>query len=220
MLISVCADISHYQGQCDFQAARADSLLAVIVKATEGSSLDARFTDYEASAQAAGLLRAAYHFGTGDDVPTQAEAFLKAAGDLFQLALDYEREPPAFQRPTMNIDQAAEFLEYVEKVDGRSPMTYGGDKLRQDIAARPDLWSVFAKSPYWAPAYGRTTPIMVQPWSTWSLHQYSGDGVVARNPDGSSLWRTSVKGIGSNLDLNNWNGSEAGLHRFFGAPPC
>lgn len=56
-------DVSHYQGTFNFARARAEGFDFAFLKATEGSTYrDPQFTSNLASARAAGLLTAAYHY--------------------------------------------------------------------------------------------------------------------------------------------------------------
>jgi lysozyme len=64
--INVVVDISHHNGVVDLQKAKANGLVGVIQKATQGESfVDPTFETNRTAAINAGLLFGAYHFGTG-----------------------------------------------------------------------------------------------------------------------------------------------------------
>lgn len=230
VLIPSCiADLSHRQGpNVDFPAARADGIDWVILKASEGAGIDARFGDYYRAAAMAGIASAGYHFVTGDDTAKQqAETFLHTAGKCRLLAVDYEREPAVFHRASAAIDQVVELLEYVDRYDGRPQLVYLGSDGRDDLIKRRDLWPYFAKHELWHPEYGPDThAVLREVWPAGPrIWQYTGDGVVARNPDGTPVWRTAVHGLGVDLDLSHFLGTPADLGTLFGlygppAPPA
>ena len=76
-------DISHYQGNVDFQGAYNSGARFVIIKATEGTSYtDPDFSSHYEGATNAGLIRGGYHFAHPDesDGATQANFFTQNGG--------------------------------------------------------------------------------------------------------------------------------------------
>src|SRR5262249_8754118 len=71
-------DISHHNGtKLRFDKAKADGIIGVIQKATQGESyVDRTFGRNREAILAAGLLFGAYHFGDGSDGTLQAKHFL------------------------------------------------------------------------------------------------------------------------------------------------
>jgi Glycosyl hydrolases family 25 len=87
-------DLSHHNGtKLRFDKAKADGIVGVIQKATQGESyVDATFKKNKAAALDAGLLFGAYHFGTGSNGVSQAEHFLEtvAPDEDTVVVLDFE----------------------------------------------------------------------------------------------------------------------------------
>ena len=97
-------DVSHYQGQIDWPVLASQGLQFVFIKATEGSaSLDERFADNWAGAQAAGLRVGAYHFFSYDTPgASQAENFIAAVppvGGMLPPVIDVEFYGDYFSEP-------------------------------------------------------------------------------------------------------------------------
>src|SRR5882672_8063273 len=87
----VVIDLSHWQAPVDFASAKSAGIVAVILKATQGSYwIDATFAKRFAAASAAGLLVGAYHFLDNSPPEIQVENFLSVAEGCRVLALDAE----------------------------------------------------------------------------------------------------------------------------------
>jgi lysozyme len=76
MPINAVIDISHHNGpKLDFAKAKADGILGVLHKASQGQSGgDPMYDTNRKKVAAAGLLWGAYHFGTNADGAKQARA--------------------------------------------------------------------------------------------------------------------------------------------------
>src|SRR5712691_9970805 len=119
--LNVVVDISHHQKNVDFKKVKADGIVGVIHKATQGLTfVDKEYASRRQEALDAGLLWGAYHFGEGGDGSKQADHFLKVVDpdDQTLLVLDYE---PNRQGPTMTLNQARDFITHVKDVVGRFP---------------------------------------------------------------------------------------------------
>ena len=102
----VVVDLSHWQAPIDFVKAKAAGIVAVILKATQGSQwIDATFSERSADATAAGLLVGAYHFLDNSAPERQMENFLSMAEGCPVLALDAEQNEIG---GTVTVPQAAE----------------------------------------------------------------------------------------------------------------
>src|SRR5688500_13426824 len=76
-VINAVVDLSHHNGSVNLVKAKADGLIGIIQKATQGRTfVDPLFKTNRKKATDAGLLFGAYHFGTGGDGVKQAEHFL------------------------------------------------------------------------------------------------------------------------------------------------
>jgi lysozyme len=194
-------DLSHHNANPDFVKARADGVIGVIHKATQGTGfVDDKYAPRKTAALAANLLWGAYHFGTGDNVNAQVSHFIDTVrpDGSFVLVLDFEKNttPPM---NSMSLNQAKQFLTAVEQQTGQKPVLYTGSFLTDTCgsAAIPDL----AQYRVWWARYSNT-PHLHATWQNYWLWQYS-DGINGPN-------KKSVNGIG-NCDCNTFNGDEAAL---------
>jgi lysozyme len=199
-------DISHHNQPVDLVAAKADGILGVFHKATEGLGfVDDTYAVRRQLAADAGLLWGAYHFGTGADGVAQAQHFLAVAqpGPDDLLVLDFE---PNEHGPTMTMDQARDFVTHLQSVTGRWPGFYSGSLIKQQLGGTLD--PVLASCWFWLSEFG---PRAVVPpnWSSWTMWQYT-DGNVGPQPH-------SVAGIGK-CDRDQFNGTPEELTAFWKAP--
>ena len=91
--INVVVDLSHFNTVSGFEAVKADGIVGVIHKATQGTSaIDSKYHVRKPEALAAGLWWGAYHFGVGGDGAAQAQHFLSVVtpGPKDLLVLDLE----------------------------------------------------------------------------------------------------------------------------------
>ena len=205
MTINAVIDISHHNGtHLDFAKAKADGIIGVIHKASQGQAgTDPNYGANRAKVRTAGLLWGAYHFGTGSDGVKQAVHFLDAIGDPTDmlLVLDFEPNPTG---PSMPLEEARAFNTHVFSKTGRWPGLYAGHYLKELLGTRSD--PILANSWLWMAQYGPT--VVVPPnWPTWTMWQYT-DGGAGNKPH-------EVDGIGR-CDRDMFNGSEAQLRKLWG----
>lgn len=193
--LNAVVDISHHNGNVNLQLAKADGIIGVIHKATQGTTIvDPMYQTNRTQAVNAGLLWGAYHFGTGQDGTAQAQFFLKTVGtfDNTLLVLDFEQNTGG---ASMSLAEARDFVNEVDQVTGRFPGFYSGSYIKQLLGNAKD--PVLAQCWLWLPEYG-STAIVPANWSTWTMWQYT-DGNVGPQPH-------SVNGIG-NCDRDKFNGT-------------
>jgi len=204
-ILNAIVDISHHNGsKLDFAKAKADGILGVIHKATQGQSIkDPLYVRNRKKVRDAGLLWGAYHFATGSDGGKQAQHFLRTVGDPTDtlLVLDFEPNPTG---PSMSLDEARAFTAHVFEQTGKWPGLYAGHYLKELLRTGKD--AVLAKSWLWLAQYGRRAVVPAN-WPTWTMWQYT-DGAAGPPPH-------SVKGIGY-CDRDKFNGGEAQLRRLWG----
>lgn len=182
----------------------------VFVKATEGSTyVNPYFADDISDAAAAGLYRGAYHFarpGTGT-ATAQAEHFVATAGLLAQvgdLPPVLDLEVTGDLTPAQLATWAREWLGTVERLTGRVPVLYTSPSFWTDRMAAS---TGFTRHPLWIAHYtSATAPRVPAGWTGWSFWQRTNQG--------------SVAGIEGNVDLNEFNGTAAGLAALAGAGPA
>src|SRR5258705_9670850 len=104
--LNVIVDISHHNGNMNLVKAKADGIIGVLQKATQGqSSVDPTYKTNRTKANNAGMLWGAYHFATGSDGIKQAEHFLDVVGSFENtlLVLDFEPNPTG---PSISLEEA------------------------------------------------------------------------------------------------------------------
>jgi len=185
-------DVSHFQGQVNWQAAKAAGCVFAFAKATEGAGeVDPQFAANWAGMKAAGILRGAYHFYRAEQSATaQAAHFLSTVqfetGDLPPV-LDIEVNDGVVGQPLVGGVQ--EWLDAVEPVAGVTPVIY----------TNTPFWNAhfnnqFGQYPLWVAHYTDApapSPLPVG-WTIWTLWQYS-----------QSL---SINGVGGPADHDYFNG--------------
>ena len=187
-------DISHYQSSINLSSLDIDF---VIMKATEGVGYqDAKFTDFYTTAQQIGKNIGVYHVcrpDLGNTAKDEADYFLSIVGDAIgkaMLILDIE---PSY----LNVSWAKEWLDYVKKKTGVTPVIYIGDSME----ANNDWSSICEDYPLWIASYGSNTgkpgtkPDLTY-WKEYIMWQYTSKG--------------KIDGYSGDLDLDyfykdNWN---------------
>src|SRR5918996_6642155 len=97
-------DVSHFQGEVDWQAVAGAGVRFAFIKATEGvADIDPCFRQNWQDSRAAGLLRGAYHF-----LHPNLDAGQQAAHFLSVVRLDDDALPPALDiEVTDGVDPSA-----------------------------------------------------------------------------------------------------------------
>ena len=201
--LNAVIDISHFNGDIDFNAVASDGILGVIQKATQGlADVDPLYERNRINATNAGLLWGAYHFATGEDTISQAEHFLSVVGNSGNvlLALDFEHNPDG---SSMDLGQADAFVTQVQARTGRFPGLYGGSYLKELLGEGSD--PVLAQCWLWIAEYG-PEPFIPPNWGTWTLWQYT-DGGAGPEPH-------TVAGVGP-CDRDFFNGPERQLRKLW-----
>lgn len=186
-------DVSHHQNITDLKAAFDWGIRGVIHKASQGAGYkDPKYDTVRQMAKEAGLLWGAYHFGTGANVSAQVDNFIRSAAPdaSILVALDYEDNADQ-----MSLEQAKEFLRLLEARLGRKAVLYSGNTIKQTMSV-PDGY--INSHQLWIAQYGPRVDLPPG-WSSYFLWQITGDGVGPAPHD--------VPGIGTNLDLNVFDGT-------------
>ncbi len=194
-MINTIIDIYH-GNSVDFQAVKAAGIVAVIHKATQGTSVrDSKYHARRKEAKDLGLLWGAYHFSTGASVTEQVENFLNYARPEADELISLDWEPS--DGPDMSISQARHFVQMIRDETGRWPVIYGGHLLRESIGHAAD--PILSNCPLWYARYANSPMgIPTQVWQTYTLWQYT-DGDSGPEP-------RSTHGC-SGADRNIFNGS-------------
>jgi lysozyme len=204
MTINVVVDLSHFNTVSSFETVKADGIVGVIHKATQGPTIiDSHYHSRKSAALAAGLWWGAYHFGAGGDGAAQAKHFLSVVspGPNDLLVLDLEQNPSG---AGMTLAEAEAFVKYVEAETGRWPGLYGGSYVKELLGNNKETALSFCW--FWLSEYG-PTPRVPPAWETWTMWQYT-NGEVGPPPH-------AVNGIGK-CDRDMFNGDMDGLKKLWG----
>ncbi len=166
-------DVSHYQGEVDWNTLREQGISFAYIKATEGSSyVDAYFAQNVIGAGQAGVTPGAYHFFSFDSpAETQAEWYIETVGSESILipAVDIEyygdkRQNPPEESVVRNSLQ--KMLDILETEYGVKPMIYTTYPFY-----RKYIQGYFDEYPLWL------RNVYFEPGEDWTLWQYA-DRVV------------------------------------------
>lgn len=185
----------------DWNAVAADGQRFTYVKATEGQGWTNDFyAEDVAAAGAAGLYTGAYHYARPDGDPVaQATHFANIIGagapNALPPVLDIEETDGRSAQELQ--DWTRTFLGTLESLTGQTPMIYTYSYFWID---EMDNTTEFSNYPLWLAAYQPTAPAPVGGWDTVSIWQSSETG--------------TVPGIGTHVDTNLFNGTDAQLDAF------
>ncbi len=172
-------DVSIWQGEINFQRARAAGIEAVYIRAGEGSNITDRYFErnYE-NARAAGLKYGFYHYVTARSVSEaqeQADFFaslIRSKPQDMRAAMDFENLSGLTAEESVRIAEA--YLERLEERLGHTPAVYS------DAYDASSVWkSNLTKYPLWVAEYGVESPRTIGGWESWSGFQYSDKGSVS-----------------------------------------
>lgn len=198
-MVDAVIDVSHYQAGLDLAAFQAAGGLAVIAKASQGTSvMDASYTTFRRGAYAAGLAFAAYHYLSTEDAAKQAAFFLKCADPLTgsRVICDWEEDG------VTAVDVVA-FLKAIALIRPDLQLTvYSGSSAKAGIDAVSSAW-LAKNTSLWLAQYTTGTPSWPkQTWPDWSLWQYTELG--------------GVPGYSGAVDGSRFNGPTERLLAWFG----
>lgn len=198
-------DVSHLQGDVDWQKVKAAGVQFVFLKATEGGTYtDPSFAAHRAALKALGLPCGAYHFfRPKGPVDKQIDNFINAVGKLQpgELPPVLDIEVPEDWKGIAVPDRVKMILQWlnaVEKRLGMRPIVYINNPMaRDELASDPAL----AKYLLWLAHYTtRPAPTVPKPWSNWAFWQYSEHGTIDGIND-------------KEVDLNRFAGTTADLQK-------
>ncbi|MEN9563282.1 MAG: hypothetical protein RIR73_1526 [Chloroflexota bacterium] len=184
----------------------------VIVRAGQNVWGDRDFKVNWREAKAAGLPRGSYWFyDSRVDPKVQAEKWVSMFdGDFGELPLwgDFE---DVYNGPFKGWKNWYNFLERVKELipAGKEIGVYTGYYYWRENTAGVGIpnasLNYFKQYPLWIANYGTASPLVPQPWATWTLWQFTDNG------DGTAYGVESL-----NIDLNYFNGDVNALRQRFG----
>ncbi len=194
-------DISHWQGNVDFNRMHDAGARFVILKASQATWTDNKFVKNYHAARQVGLLIGMYHY-LDWSVPAvqQARYFAKLVTDYppdIEPVIDFEERKNAPGRlaavSALNI-----FVQTIEDLTSRVSMIYTSPGYWRDYG---DTWEGWTKYPLWIANYKVAKPVVPKPFSDWLFWQYTDRG------DGARYGVSSAQ-----IDLNWFNGTAEQLY--------
>jgi lysozyme len=200
-------DVSHHQGDVDWERVAGDGAAFAFVKRSEGTTWrDRTFAANWAGTAAAGLRRGAYHvFSITSAVDTQVTNFLRGVDfsrDCLPpvLDLEYAKLDPWRETPAALLRAIRRWLALVEERTGRRPILYAGHATVQRwFAGRA---APFRRHPLWVARYttARDPRLPEKTWPRWTFWQFTETGRVG--------------GVAGPVDVDRFRGDRAALARW------
>jgi GH25 family lysozyme M1 (1,4-beta-N-acetylmuramidase) len=179
-------DVSHHEGQIDWQQAKNAGISFAMIKATQGTTfVDPMASTNLAGCRAAGIVPGMYHFYRHDQDPAaQASFFLQNIGPVQpgDLPPAVDVEEPSDGAGPVNYSQAEvvqrvrTFVQAVQAAIGRAPMIYTYPSAWQSLTGNSTAFA--ATNPLWIASYGSPTPTLPGGWQDFMLWQYTDSGTV------------------------------------------
>ncbi len=200
-------DVSKYQGDIDWQTAKANGVSFAFIKATEGGDrVDEKFAQNFSSAKAAGVPRSGYHFFYFcTPASVQADWYIaNVPRDPSALppVLDVEwnhKSPTCTKRPAPEVvrQEMSIWLAKVERHYGKRPIIYvTPDFYAENLEGHFQNYEFFLRSV-------ADHPSNIYPGRKWAFWQYSGTG--------------NIPGIRGNADMNVFAGSPSAFRKWVAA---
>ena len=172
-------DVSHHQGEIDWQAVDRKKFSFVYIKATEGGDhKDSRFQENYRQARKNGMIVGAYHFFTlcrdGSEQSRNFVGAVKRAGDDLPPAIDLEFTGNCFARPGREEfhGELKEFVSTVERHFGVKPVLYTTGSFYRFYLKD----SEFSSYPLWI--RGVFTKPDASLFPGWTLWQYADNARI------------------------------------------
>lgn len=191
-------DVSHYQGDIDWEVLQMQNIDFAYIKATEGSShVDEKFEENWKNASKTSLKIGAYHFFSFDsEGETQAENYIRTVGNLegkLLPVIDVEYYGDKFKNPPDKekvIKELKDMCACLELEYGVKPMLYTTNKVyHKYLKGEFD----FEEYPLWIRDVYFTPDITIQ--DEWTLWQYSDTSILG-----------GYSGSEKYIDVNVFNG--------------
>jgi lysozyme len=188
-------DISHHQDFPSFDQVAAAGVIAMIHKATEGSSyVDPNRARNCSNAIKAGIACCTYHWLKPGNAKQQIAFYLKTIDPMpgERMVIDYEEDGCTLS----DLKEAVQAL--LDDPRGLQVTVYSGHLLKEQLGSKHDAF-LADNTDLWLAQYTSGTPSWsIGTYPQWTLWQYSETG--------------HIDGIGDNyVDLNRFNGSDENL---------
>lgn len=190
-------DVSHYQGDIDWEILAGEDIDFAFIKATEGSGhTDSKFVENWHAANDTDLKIGAYHFFSFDSpAETQAKLYIETVGDLsgnLIPVVDIEFYGDKFSNPPEEEELVAELktmLALLEEEYGVKPMVYTTYTFYYKyLDGEIDGYPLWIRNVYFSPNFD-----MCGEWTFW---QYTDQAVLE-----------GYSGVEEHIDMNVFYGS-------------
>ena len=174
-------DVSHYQGDIDWEVLQMQNIDFAYIKATEGSShVDEKFEENWKNASKTSLKIGAYHFFSFDsEGENQAENYIRIVGNLegkLIPVIDVEYYGDKFRNPPEKekvVKELKDMFTCLEQEYGVKPMLYTTNTVyRKYLKGEFD----FDEYPLWIRDVYFTPEITIK--DDWTIWQYSDSSVL------------------------------------------
>lgn len=180
-------DVSHHNGDIDWQHVKNAGIAFAFIKATDGMSfVDPKALTNLAGCRALGIAPAMYHFYRHDADPAeQAANFLRnigprQPGDL-PPAIDVEEASdgagPLTYPASEVVQRIGVFMQAVQAALGVAPVVYTYPAAWHDVTNNSNAFA--ATHRLWIASYGGNAPKIPGGWSDYTFWQYTDHGSVA-----------------------------------------
>lgn len=193
-------DLSHWDPADDYEAVKADGIVGVIYKATEGVSYtDPTYVAQQQAAKAAGLKWGSYHFADASPVGKQIDNYMRFAcpdpDELF--CLDWEDNPTG--NGMMPLGDVTTWITEVERALRREGqcVLYSGNTAKEQLGNSVDTF--LGSRRLWFAQYG-STPSWQKSWDHYWIWQFT-DGEYGPQPH-------AIDGVGP-CDINSYDLGDA-----------
>ncbi|GGE56991.1 lysozyme [Pullulanibacillus camelliae] len=173
-------DVSHWQGDIDWQKVKQAGKSFVFIKATEGPSfVDPMLKKHHNGAKSAGMKVGFYHFArftSEKEAVQEAQHFLETTKGLSRdlpYALDIETNNASLSKSTLS-KAALAFLNHIKQIHGKNAILL----YTYTSFAKTHLDASLKSIPLWIAHYGVKKPGNNGIWNTWQYFQYSSNGTV------------------------------------------
>lgn len=174
-------DVSHYQGEIDWEVLQMQNIDFAYIKATEGSShVDEKFEENWKNASQTSLKIGAYHFFSFDsEGKNQAENYIRTVGNLegkLIPVIDVEYYGDKFRNPPDKekvVEELKDMCVCLEREYGAKPMLYTTNTVyRKYLKGEFD----FEEYPLWIRDVYFTPDITIR--DQWTIWQYSDTSIL------------------------------------------
>ena len=189
-------DVSHWQGDINWDLVKNDDISFAYIKATEGVDyIDPKFSINLQEAKKAGLLVGAYHFCTPSNLKDAKDEALHFTNVIQKhVGIEQLNLPPVLdieKNQGLNKEQISELVEawvaMVKQETQKQPIIYSYAYFIRDF-----LDKRLNTIPLWLAHYDQKQLPFSLPWPSWVFLQFTDQG--------------QVNGINGNVDLNEFNG--------------